>query len=598
MDAVRRALVLALVGLAPAVLAAQQDTTGGQRDPTARSDTVHAEPVAPAVQLPIADPDVPSSPLVTGTRITLTRDSLLWTSAVTLGDVLAAIPGVYVARTGFWGQPEYVQYGGRGAPALEVFWDGMPYEPLGVDSVAVDAAEVPLTYLRRIDIEVLPAKLRVYLVSERHENSTPRSKVRVVSGAFDTGAYAGLFQRRWRSGLGLDLAADFLGTQGAQGTGARTNQAFDVWAKISWVPHPGTGMSYQLRRQHRERPAQEAGAGPGVPQVKGTRSDFLFSVFTGSDQRHRGPQLAAGLSVSRWVSDSGFAGAPDQDLRQAFGSVALRGRRSSARLEARLADRRTPLGVTGTVGWVPLRGVTLSGDAWWRQHEGERHSYALHGAAGVVAGPFSLTGEVALEDAVRAPALLADTAVRSLDRALRVGLTMKPLSGTVALVRRDAFAAPAYPGLPAIPSLPTVPAATFLETSVRVHTSSALSFGVWYADPLNGTVAVPLAPPKHARADITLHSKFWRTFRSGAFDLMVQLSMESWSTGLAGLDANDVPILLPGATFYHAFLQFQIVDFTGFWDFRNARLSQASYVPGLTYPRQAQTFGVTWEFFN
>src|ERR1041384_2470804 len=84
------------------------------------------------------------------------------------------------ARGGFVGQSEYVVLAGRGAATVEMFWDGMPMPAIGGDSLYVDAARIYLTCLRRVDVEVLPASLRVYLVSERHETFEDRSLVRVM----------------------------------------------------------------------------------------------------------------------------------------------------------------------------------------------------------------------------------------------------------------------------------------------------------------------------------------------------------------------------------------------------------------------------------
>ena len=149
----------------------------------------------------MTEPEVPVGPLPPGTRYRFTRDSMIWTSSFTLSDLLRVIPGVYVARAGFFGQPEYLMYAGRGAQSVELFWDGVPLHPVGPDSVYLDPARFNLSYLRQVDVEVLPAKLRVYLVSERHDSEDSRSVIRVTSGAFSTAQYAGLFQRRWGPGV-------------------------------------------------------------------------------------------------------------------------------------------------------------------------------------------------------------------------------------------------------------------------------------------------------------------------------------------------------------------------------------------------------------
>src|SRR5262249_23115736 len=147
--------------------------------------------------VPTPAPEVPAGPLVPGSRYVFTRDSLAWATAITLSDLLGSIPGVYVARGGFLGQSEYVVYGGRGAAALEIFWDGMPLAPMGGDSVYADAARIYVATLTRVDVEVLPASLRVYLVSERHASLDDRSLVQVGSGDYGAAQYNGLFQKRW-----------------------------------------------------------------------------------------------------------------------------------------------------------------------------------------------------------------------------------------------------------------------------------------------------------------------------------------------------------------------------------------------------------------
>jgi hypothetical protein len=74
--------------------------------------------------------------------------------------------------------------------------------------------------------------------------------------------------------------------------------------------------------------------------------------------------------------------------------------------------------------------------------------------------------------------------------------------------------------------------------------------------------------------------------------------LESWSTGAGGVDAEGAPIVHVGATFYELFLQVRLSGFKFFWNFRNAYNSPDPYVPGLTYPRSVQAYGVRWEFKN
>src|SRR5439155_1288384 len=86
---------------------------------------------------------------IAGTGYSFTTDSFALSNAQTLSDLLAHIPGVYVARGGIYGQAEIVLYGGRGPAGLEVFWDGVPHLPLGRDSVYLDPARISLAPLER-----------------------------------------------------------------------------------------------------------------------------------------------------------------------------------------------------------------------------------------------------------------------------------------------------------------------------------------------------------------------------------------------------------------------------------------------------------------
>src|SRR5204863_439975 len=85
--------------------------------------------------------------------------------------------GVYVARGGWYGQAEIVLFGGRGPAALEIYWDGVPYLPLGRDSIYIDPARIPLAPLERVDVIVLPASLRIYLVTARARSTAAGTQI-------------------------------------------------------------------------------------------------------------------------------------------------------------------------------------------------------------------------------------------------------------------------------------------------------------------------------------------------------------------------------------------------------------------------------------
>jgi len=545
--------------------------------------------------LPVPDPEVPPGPMVPGSRYTFTPDSLNWLSGVTLADLLTSIPGVYVARTGFLGQPEFVMYAGRGGGSLELYWDGVLLEPLGRDSLFHDPGRVNLTYLERVDVHVLPSTLRVYLVSARHADSTPLSSIRFMAGDFSTGGYAGLFQKRFPGGFSLNLAADFVGTEGATGTG-RTDQTFDAWTRIDWIPSEKFGASYQLRSQNHKRDG--IGSAPlfDVAGRFGTRTDQMFQIRSGSRPGGLGLGAETGVVSSVWSSDTVDQLVPDQTVRQAFMALRYRTPNMTLGLRGRIGDARIESQLSGRFGWVPLPGIVLEGDARWTRHDRDRTSLVGNGSVGLYGGPFSLVGTMQYGDAVQAPAITTDSAQQTLDKSIRAALRTQPLSGHVGIVWRDPYLPLPFPEVAVVSRFDTTRETTYLVANVRLASSRALALEGWYSNPLEGDPG-NLQPPSHARIQATFRSKFWRTFRSGAFDLKVQISIDTWSEGIGGYDSGGNPVALPAATFWEGLIQIGLVDFSVFGDWRNMYNSKETYFPGLEYVRRIVfLWGVKWEF--
>ncbi len=532
-------------------------------------------------------------PLAPGTRYQFTRSMMVWTSALTLADLLTAIPGVYVARGGFFGQPEYVMYGGRGAASVELFWDGLPLPPVGADSVYSDLGRFSLSYLRQVDVEVLPGTLRIYLVSERHDRPEPRSAIRVTSGAFGTAQYAALYQRRSESGLSLNLAGDFMASDGDANV-TRNDQYFDLWAKLAWLPGDGaSGASYQIRRQKQERDLRTGTETPGIAARDGNRTDFLFRVFTGNRPDRLGLRTEAGLGSTAWTGDT-IVG--DQSIREAFASVRYATPHFSIETTGRAADARINAQADTRVGWVPIRGVVVSGQGRWQKLSGGRSAKGGSLSLGLYRGPFSAVGFVASGDVIQAAAIPTDSAQPVTDASLLLGMETFRLSGHIGLTRRDVFQPAPIPDLLGTPGMNPSMAATYLTADVRLRPVYPLILSAWYSHPR--TMPGDFQPPKHGRVDLTFRSKFWRTFRSGVFEFLLRYGIEYWSTGTAGINTTGFPEVLPGATFHEWFVELQLVGFKVFWNLRNARNSTGEYVPSLSYPRNAQTFGVRWVFTN
>lgn len=569
------------------------DTT---RPDTTQRDTTQGKPAAPSY-VPTLPPEVTAGPLPPGSRLTFTRDSVHWTSAYTLAELLAEVPGVYAARTGFVGQPAAVMYGGRGPAGIEIYWDGLPLLPLGADSVTADPGQISLFGIGRVEVERLPGLLRVYLVSERSTQVGSRSLLRIVSGSFKTGGYAGLFQYRTAGGVGLDLLADFLGTQGSL-TPRRDAEWFTLRAKAEWTPSPLLAASAQFSRLAFSRNPTGTSPGPFIPQRADSRTEALVRVVASSRPNRQGVSVEAGVQTTAWRADSGKADTVlgTRSAHRVFLGLRAAGRYATADLLASIGDNYTPAAALLRAGWLPLPWLVVSTDGSWTRYDGGRTSLRGHAALGLFWRSLSLVGEGTLADAVAAPGFPADTAQATADFGARAGLASRRVTLHAGVERRDAFTQPAAPSLPGIGALPSSPAATYGVGDLSLQLGP-LGLNGWFAHPVSGTAAA-FDPPSHVRGAITFRSKFWRTFRSGAFDLKAQVALESWSAGTAGLDAVGTPIPLPAARLSEAYLQIELVQFSAFYSLKNAFGSLEGYVPGFAYPRTIQTFGVKWRFQN
>src|SRR2546428_13737748 len=144
---------------------------------------------------------------------------------------------------------ERVRRGGRGPPGPAVLGDGVPCLPLGRDSLYLDPARISLAPLERVDVVVLPATLRVYLVTARQRSTATASQVRIATGQVSTANYRGAYERPWRSGLSLPLVAEYNNNDGIVGSSSTAFNSVDLWLKAEYLPSPRVGVSYQIDRK-------------------------------------------------------------------------------------------------------------------------------------------------------------------------------------------------------------------------------------------------------------------------------------------------------------------------------------------------------------
>jgi len=586
-----RSLALALfaTGLVATPLAGQVTDSTAVPD-TVQADTTQADTTGP-VLLPRLPSHVIAGPLPIGSRIVFNADSLDWLDAETLADLLLRVPGAYIARGGSYGQPEVMMRGGRGARALEIYWDGLPLHPIGRDSIYADATRVPLAFLERVEVLYRPSGLRVDLVSRRHATRATRSVVRVQRVGTDGAGYRGLLLHRYASGLGLTVGADANDTPGTTPVGGF--QGLDLWLRLEYLPRPGVGAAAQYWLAATERPGGQLPSGGTIVGRDFTNRYQQLTMFVDRTVDGRGLRID-GIVGS--TSSSGDSGVEKNTLRHAALLGTYRQSTWSATGAVRFQSERAPTTVELGLGWTPLTPLTLAARLESAHYEGGRSGRHLLGSASL-AMPlgFWLRGAVELGDAPQAPALLADTAQQTLDAGAFVGWRARWARLEAGLTRRDAYPPLPPPELDLIESLSPTPTSDYVTVQGSVSPLGGLTLGGWFEHPLTG--GADFAPPYHGLATASFRSKFWRTFPSGAFDLHLAVQLESWSTGTAGINESG-PIELRGASFINVLAQIEIAGFQLYWHMRNFTAVQETFVPGYPYGRAQQRFGALWTFDN
>lgn len=544
-------------------------------------------------------------------RIVLDRDTMEWHNSETLSDLLSKVPGVFVWRGGWVGRPEPVNFQGRAAGSTEFLIDGVPFLPLGPDSLSVDPSLFPLSFIDRVEIERLPGLLRVYLFTRRHDRLPPRTRIGVASGDFDIARYIASLERRSRRGLGFIVAAEHLAVpdrNNFQGSYRNTQ----TWLQASYVP-PGSRISGMAQwilgspdRELFRTPTTVVPVDTLSQGLDGKRSEFQASLSYRPDADGLGLSGSLIAARSSWSEDSTTValGGPDRHVRfldqslwQFGGSVGHRTRVTAFSGEVWHRTRWTPLDVRATLGLAPVAAIAVSGEGVYQRHDGGRTNRwvtargTLTLPLGFRAGVVGRTGSV-----LPHPTLTGAAPQGVTDVGVLGGLEQRRLAVEVGMWRTAGFAPQTFPLYRVIDSIQPLGATTWLTVQARLAPRQWFIVDGWYSTP-RGAVVDGL-PPTHSIVNATIQSKFLPTFRSGIFGLKLQGSMEGWGAGVIGRDAIGQPIAQKGVTLFRALLQIQIGNFVAYYDRANVQGTDLGYLPGLPVRRFASTFGVKWEFTN
>jgi hypothetical protein len=593
-----RAVGLALVALlAGTALAAQIpdssaiDSLHTARDTALRARYAEGEALA-KVPVPVFPRLLSDGVQPAGALTVLDRNSLEWSGAETVSGLLLEIPGVYLWRGGWIGRPEYASYQGRGATSVEYYLDGLPVMPMGPDSVGVDPALLPLRLLDRVEIERWAGLLRVRMYTPRQADAAAATSILVARGDRSMSRYGGSIQKRYQSGLGYGLAANYwnVPTNDAASSAATDT---DLWVQLGYLRSDRWGVQYQLMGQAPNRSQYVTTAGDTIGAgVKGNRSDMQLRAFVQGGHGDLSRRLDLVLSHDTWSGN-----AVDQQVN-GVGILASWRKPTLSFAASGFARSQWARGeVRGTVGWAPTRALSASAEAAWLSYDNGRHGQWLAARGGALLPfGFGLSASARLGQVVAAPWIAANAAQDVRDFTGTVSWQRSWISLQADLSSTSEFQPLAPQPYLQVASLAPTPATTWVTVGGRITPVPWIILESRYSNPTTGTPNGN--PPTHSMSTATIHSKFFRTFPSGSFELKAQLGVESWGAGVLGLDASAQPIELRGATFLTAYLEIAIGSFRFYYDRGNLAATQSTYVPGFVIPPYGTTYGVRWSFVN
>jgi hypothetical protein len=537
-------------------------------------------------------PDLGSAgPRAAGSRLVLDRRSISWHTAQSVADLLTDIPGVYVWRAGWHGRPQYANYRGRGATSIDWVIDGVPYLPMGLDSVGVDPGLFPLLLFERMEVERWPGGLKVHLYSAQHRYLAPRSRIGITTGDDDISRFHGDLEYRWANGLGLTGVADYFDAPDPNRQGALTTIGSGLF-RAQWIPRPDRGFQLQLMTLSPDQRRFLDGVDTIGLGLEGSRTDLQLRAFVRNGDEGRNFQADLLYTKSRWESDT-----VTQEVGAGGMMLSLRRPRWRVAGTGWIRDRWTPTTIRLEGGAVPIDWLSLDAELVRETHDGDRTSRWSGLRAGLQL-PLGLEAEAGVRSGYRvvAPTLATDEAQDIGEYGLRGRLRTRYLTLEGGISSTESFSP--YPFRPyhQIDSLRPLGRTDWVDLGARLTPLPWMSLDAVYSNPRGA--APDGLPPTHTVVKGEIRSRFLRTFPSGIFELRLAGEVETFGTGVIGTTSAGVPIPLKGATFVKMGVGLKLAGFQFFWERINTQGTKLTYVPDHPVPTLGQTFGMRWEFRN
>ena len=521
---------------------------------------------------------------------------------MTLGDLLASVPGVTLMTTGFVLAPQVAAY--YGDPGrVRIYLDGVELDVLNPRNGGVpDLALVPLWAMEDVQVEHTAGELRVHLRSWNVDRTTPNTRTDVMTGTENLNLYRGFFGKRFDNGMVIQLAGQ---QQSSISVGGMDGDALGGLARFGWARGDwsvdGSWIHQGIDRNSGERFITTSPQAGAIPPYFGSEGVSYLRVGW-RDPNANGPWLQLIAST---------LGEAKKDTTSSLTS-ALAGRSSGDSTDT-LRSRPQYVLAAGITRW----GIRLSSTNRIRSVNGT--TYFSPGARAEYASNFltvSAFGEHSVDSTTRTDAQARFTPLAWFNvggSVSRVAPTWTgagpPVTSTrleVAVGVKDRWVT----GGVVTKSASTLSAPIELDTTLRAVQSPAangaivsfrgpLALGVHLdLDAINWSAVDAYRPQTQARARLWFESSFIHRFPRNNFHVLASATYDYFSTlyvpsGTIPLGQNTA-----GAGIISTLLEIKISTAVIFWQYRNVVGAIYSTYPGYVMPRLVNLYGVRWQFWN
>jgi hypothetical protein len=555
------------------------------------------------IKTPIARPYTPRSTEVGANNWHWDRDQLFASGALTLGDLLAGVPGVTMMTTGFVLAPQVAAY--YGDPGrVRLYLDGVELDQLNPRNGSVhDLALIPLWSLEDVKCERAAGELRVHMRLWRVDRTTANTRTDIVTGTENLNLYRGFFGKRFDNGAIIQLAGQ---QQSNISLGGMDGDALGGFARFGWA-RGNWSVDATWLHQGIDRNVGDRFINTATPQLAAmplyNGSEGLAYLRLGwRDPEANGPWaqfIASTMSEAKKDSNSSLTTALTNSARR-DSTDTLRSRpeyvlaAGITRWGLRLSSTNRIRSINNKFSFSPGVRAEFDSKLLTISAFGERgaDSTTRTDLLGRFA-PFpwfNVSGAVS-RAAPNSAALGAPTTATRLeagiewhDRWLTGGIVTRSAAIVTAPIELDTTMRPIN---------------TAAATGEIVSFRGPLLFGLHLdLDAINWNAADAYRPQTQARTKLWFESSFLHRFPRNNFHLLASGTFDYFTKIYAPVGTNPVGQSAAGAGIFSTLLEIRISTAVIFWQYRNPVGAIYSTFPGYTMPRLVNIYGVRWQFWN